>query len=65
MFVILLLNTILCENISDQSETLYVMNKITQCTTCMSNEILCLFHSKMVKTSMLNDVQKWLKDSEE
>lgn len=64
-FVILMLNTILCKSIPSNSETLLVMKKITQCTTCMSNEILCMFHSKMVKTSVVNDVQKWLKYSEE
>lgn len=64
MFVITLLDTILYESAHHQSETLFVMNQIIKCTTCMSNEILCVFHSNMVKASMINDVQKWLKDSD-
>ena len=64
MFVIILLNTILYENMSNQLETLDVIKNITQCTACMSNEILCVFHSQMVKTSILHDIQKWLRNNE-
>jgi len=45
------------------SETLIAMKKITKCKKCVSEENLCKSHSVMVKTSIINDVQNWIKYS--
>jgi len=45
------------------SETLIAMKKITKCKKCVSGENLCKSHSLMIKTSIINDVQNWIKDS--
>ena len=58
-----LLNETLLENEFEASETLILMKKIMKCKKCASQENLCSFHSKLVKTSILNDVDRWIKAS--
>jgi len=58
-----LLKEIFYENAFQQSETLVLMKDVIKCQKCISNENLCQFHSKLLKSSIINDVNNWIKDT--
>ena len=58
----MLLKEIFYENAFQQSETLILMKDIIKCQKCFSNENLCQSHSKLIKSSIINDVNNWIKD---
>jgi len=46
-----------------QSETSISIKEITKCEECISKEVICWFHAKSLQSSIISDVQKWIKDS--
>jgi hypothetical protein len=51
------------ENPFTQSETDISIKEITVCEKCFSNETLCWFHAESLKSSIVTDVQNWIKDA--
>ena len=45
-----------------QSEISVSIKEITQCPKCLSNDILCWFHTKSLQSSVITDVQNWIND---
>ena len=45
-----------------QAETSISIKEITKCQECMSEEVLCWFHAKSLQSSIVSDVQNWIKD---
>jgi hypothetical protein len=56
------LKYLLNENPFTQSETSISIKEITKCEKCFSNETLCWFHAESLKSSIVTDVQNWIKD---
>ena len=50
------------ENPFVQSEITISIKEITQCPKCLSNDVLCWFHTKSLQSSIVSDVQNWIKD---
>ena len=48
-----------------QAETSISIKEITNCQECISNEVICWFHAKSLQSSIISDVQKWIKESKE
>ena len=57
-----LLKNLFDENPFTSSETSISIKEITRCQKCLSNDILCWFHSESLKSSIVSDVQNWIKD---
>ncbi|AFS82875.1 hypothetical protein [Candidatus Nitrosopumilus sediminis] len=45
-----------------QSEISRSLKEITSCQKCLSNDELCWFHTKSLQSSIVIDVQNWIKD---
>lgn len=45
-----------------QAETSISIKEITKCQECISKEVLCWFHAKSLQSSIVSDVQNWIKD---
>jgi len=51
------------ENPFQQSEVTISIKDVIQCPKCLSNEVLCWFHSESLKESIIVDVQNWINNS--
>jgi hypothetical protein len=51
------------ENPFQQSEVSISIKEIIKCQKCLSNDVLCWFHTESLKTSIIVDVQNWINDS--
>jgi len=50
------------ENPFQKSEVSVSIKEIIRCKKCLSNEVLCWFHTESLKTSIIADVQNWIND---
>ena len=50
------------ENPFQESEVSISIKEIVSCKKCLSDDVICWFHTESLKESIITDVQNWIND---